>query len=171
MRKSFDLSAYPTAEVAVADTHGSLTDAWRTSTAIPVDGPHHLEQRMLLFLHTLADCCHVGRACEASGLSRTQIAAWRRVDSEFAALYEEAEQMGVTALEDEVHRRAFQGVEEPVFHQGEQVGTVTKYSDGLATLLLKAHRPEKYRERQDINVSGQVDIAAVILAARERVGG
>ena len=171
MRSGFDMSAMPATPVALADANGSLTDAWRAGTALPAEAPMHLEQRMLLFLRALAEGCHVGRACAASGLSRTQVAAWRRADSEFDGLYQEAEQIGVTALEDEAHRRAFEGVDKPVFHQGVEVGTVKEYSDGLATLLLKAHRPEKYRERQDINVTGQVDIAAVILAARERVGG
>ncbi len=47
------------------------------------------------------------------------------------------------------HRRAFEGVEEPVFHQGKQCGTIRRYSDTLTIFLLKAHRPAKYRERRE----------------------
>lgn len=49
--------------------------------------------------------------------------------------------------------------------------TVKEYSDGLAMFLLKAHRPDKYRDRSDVNVSGQIDIANAILAARKRSDG
>jgi hypothetical protein len=48
--------------------------------------------------------------------------------------------------------RAVNGVQEPIFYKGEQVSTVTKYSDGLLEKLLKAAKPEKYRE--NVNVSG-----------------
>ena len=53
----------------------------------------------------------------------------------------------VPNLEDEARRRALQGVEKPVFREGRQVGTVTEYSDTLLIFLLKARRPEKFRDR------------------------
>lgn len=49
--------------------------------------------------------------------------------------------------------------------------TVKEYSDQLAIFLLKAHRPDKYRERSDVNITGQIDIANAIHAARKRSGG
>ena len=67
-------------------------------------------------------------------------------------------EIGTSALEDEAHRRAFDGTEEPVFHQGQECGSVRKYSDTLAIFLLKAHAPEKYRERQDVNVNGNMAV-------------
>lgn len=50
----------------------------------------------------------------------------------------------VANLEEEARRRAMDGVEEPVFYQGEEVGTVRKYSDRLMEILLEAHKPKKY---------------------------
>lgn len=46
-------------------------------------------------------------------------------------------------------------------YQGQKVAEkiVTEYSDSLMTLLLKAHRPEKYRERFDIEIKGAKDRA------------
>jgi hypothetical protein len=43
-------------------------------------------------------------------------------------------------------RRAYHGVEEPVFYKGVQCGSVTKYSDRLLMFLLQARNPAKYRE-------------------------
>ena len=46
------------------------------------------------------------------------------------------------------------GYEEPVFHRGEVCGHVRRYSDRLMELLLCGHRPEKYRNRTDQDVTG-----------------
>ena len=55
----------------------------------------------------------------------------------------------ISVLEDEAQRRAT-GFEEDVYYKGQKVGTVTKYSDKLMEILLKANAPEKYRERSEV---------------------
>jgi hypothetical protein len=70
----------------------------------------------------------------------------RRFDGAFRAAWDEATQLGTEALEYEALRRAYHGVEEPVFYRGVQCGSVTKYSDRLLMFLLKARDPAKYRE-------------------------
>ena len=59
------------------------------------------------------------------------------------------------ALEQEARRRALEGVEEPVFCRGERVGVIRRYSDALLILLLKAKRPEQFRDVVDL--SGRTD--------------
>ena len=49
--------------------------------------------------------------------------------------------------------------------------TVQEASDHLAHVLLKAHKPDLYRETTNLNVSGKVDIALAIAQARGRSGG
>lgn len=104
-------------------------------------------EKDVAFLAALAETGIVKRACEAVGIVRQT--AYNRYDNdaEFAKGWDAALKIGVTALEDEAHRRGFEGVDEPVFHQGVRCGSVRKYSDTLAIFLLKAHKPEKYRER------------------------
>lgn len=154
------------------------------------------------FLSALAECCRVDKSCQAIGITRATAYRWREEDAEFEKAWSRAVEIAVTALEDEAHRRAFEGVDEPLTHQGmmtyrpkfDATGsimrdssgkviyetdkdgrpipeTVKKYSDSLAMFLLKAHAPEKYRERQDINVTGSIDIATRISEARRRTGG
>lgn len=101
------------------------------------------------------------RALEGAGISRDAAYRWRADDPEFAAAWETALQVGITRLEDVAHNRAFEGWEEPVFHQGAECGRVRKYSDTLSIFLLKAHRPEKYRERTDVNFKGELALKAV----------
>lgn len=56
-------------------------------------------------------------------------------------------------LEAEAVRRAYEGVDEPVFYQGSECGEVRKYSDTLLMFLLKGMMPNKYRERVDQTLS------------------
>lgn len=70
------------------------------------------------FCEALANTCNIGRACEAAGVTRTTACAFREENADFDALWTQAERIGVTALEDEAKRRAFEGVEEPVVYQG-----------------------------------------------------
>lgn len=114
---------------------------------------------------------NVTRACEAIDVARLTAYRWRNADADFAALWDEAKTVGIEGLEDEAARRAFEGTEDAVYHQGIVCGTVRKYSDTLAIFLLKGAKPEKYRERQDVNVTGTIDLVSAIMAARKRNGG
>lgn len=63
--------------------------------------------------------------------------------------------LGTDALEDEAVRRAHEGVLKPVFQQGKEVGHVREYSDALMVTMLKARRPEKFKDRVASEVSGK----------------
>lgn len=89
---------------------------------------------------------NVSRACAAIGVARQRVYEIRAKDEQFAQLWDEAIEHGTDELEEEARRRAFAGVDEPVFYQGEECGTVRKYSDTLLIFLLKGRRPDKYRE-------------------------
>lgn len=113
-------------------------------------------EKILAFCAVLAETCNVGKACKAVGMGRTTAYDWRDSDPEFAEAWDIAMKRGVIALEDEAHRRAFEGVEEPVFYRGDECGTVRKYSDTLSIFLLKAHNPDKYRENSKVELSGRL---------------
>lgn len=81
------------------------------------------------FLAALAESCNVTYSATVAGTTRKTAYAYRGSDPEFAAAWEDAEAQGVEALEMAARRRAMDT------------------SDTLAIFLLKAHRPEKYRER------------------------
>ncbi len=102
--------------------------------------------RKTAFLHALADTVNVARACRDAGIPRRTAYDWRDADPDFAREWDDALDNGIDLLEAELHRRAFEGVEKPVYYKGEQVGTTRHYSDALAMFLLKAHRPARYRD-------------------------
>jgi len=61
-------------------------------------------------------------------------------------------------LEQEVRRRAVEGIEEAVYSGGEQVGTVRRFSDRLLALLMRARKPDEFGDK--LAVSGELRTGA-----------
>jgi hypothetical protein len=118
-------------------------------------------EKLTAFCAALAETGIVARACKAVDITRETAYKWRRLDPAFAKDWDAALEIGITALEDEAHRRAFEGAGETIYHLGKAVGETKKYSDTLAIFLLKAHRPERYRERAEVEHKGGVSINVV----------
>lgn len=93
--------------------------------------------------------------------SRTDVYRWLEMDDQFVVAFRAAEIEATETMEQEAYRRAVQGTAKPVFHQGEQCGTVQEYSDVLLIFMLKARNPAKYRERYDGAADGQQPIKVV----------
>lgn len=106
-----------------------------------------IEAAQARFLEELAKGLSHSAASAASGLAKRTAYDRRAADPEFAKAWDEAEQTGTDRMEDELLRRAVDGVDEPVFYLGQVVGHVKKFSDTALIFALKARRPEKYRER------------------------
>lgn len=92
-------------------------------------------RRRNVFLRHLASGRTVADACEAAELAWSTLYYWRRSDDVFRAEWDKAARHGEDALaarfDSALVRRAVDGVEEKVFHAGEEVGTRTRYSDPL----------------------------------------
>ena len=100
------------------------------------------------FLAAFAMLGTISHAALETGIDRQTHYNWLKADPEdYGKAYAEAEEMASDMLEREARRRAVDGVEEPVFYQGQVCGRVRKMSDTLLIFLLKGARPEKYRER------------------------
>ncbi len=98
------------------------------------------------FLKELAETCSVRSSAKLAGISRSTAYRARSSDPAFADAWDDAIDDAVDTLEAEARRRALHGSEEPVYHLGKQVGTIRRYSDSLLMFLLKAYRPERFRE-------------------------
>ena len=106
-----------------------------------------------LFLQALADSGSVTAAAAVAGTSRTRVYELRKTDTIFAADWDEAEEIAIDRLQDEAHRRAIEGVAEPLVSAGKLVRgddgqpiMVQRYSDNLLLSLLRARRLPR-RER------------------------
>jgi hypothetical protein len=92
---------------------------------------------------------YVRVACEIAGVSRATAYRTRGEVKQFARQWDEAIKEACDRLEQEAWRRGVAGVERPVTVAGERE-VIREYSDRMLEMLLKAHRPEKYRERYDV---------------------
>ena len=108
------------------------------------------------FLEALAAGWSVTEAGRRAKRERRRFYDLRGRDEAFAVAWDEAVESGTEALEDEARRRAVDGWEEPVYQQGDLVGHVRKYSDGLLTFLLKGRKPEKYRDTAAVQLNANV---------------
>jgi hypothetical protein len=101
------------------------------------------------FLDALSRMANVRVACEVAGVSRATAYRTRADNQTFARQWDEAIEAACDRLEQEAWRRGVAGGERPVTVAGEKE-MVREYSDRMLEMLLKAHRPEKFRERYEV---------------------
>lgn len=136
------------------------------------------------FLAAIRKYPNITAAAKAAGISRE--AHYRRLedDEKYRVEFERAYSDGIAAIEDEAIRRAVRGVQRPVLYHGLPVmipkdpddpegGSTplmeTEYSDSLITLLLKAKKPEEYKERIEQKVEVNVNLVDRLNAGRARL--
>lgn len=130
------------------------------------------------FLTALRESGIVRVACDAAKIDRSTVYDHRIADATFAEAWDLALDEAADLLEEEARRRALQGVQRLKFHNGVLIkvpvpsadGTPLldndgqpimvpyvehEYSDTLAIFLLKGAKPEKYRERQQVEHTGK----------------
>ena len=106
------------------------------------------------FIKHLSETCNVQQAAKLAGINYKNAYYHKLHDLEFAEQWKMAVSEAVDELEGSVWRRATHGAEKPVFYQGIQCGTTQEYSDTLAALLLKAHKPDLYGDKRAVELSG-----------------
>lgn len=116
------------------------------------------------FLESYAQWANVSYACQQSGVPRANVYMWLEHDTVFAAAFHVAEAAATERLEREAWRRATEGTpyKRTSYWHGEPVGTDEKveYSDQLMMLLLRARKPDVYREKVDVTVNQVVKAIA-----------
>ena len=101
-----------------------------------MDFTHLTDATKAKVLSRLASGLSITASMKCAGYTRQTYYDWRAADPTFAALADEAMEMGTDALEDSALRQA-------------KAGNTT-----LMVLLLKARRPDKYKDRISNEHSG-----------------
>jgi hypothetical protein len=116
------------------------------------------------FLDSYAQWANVTYACKLSGVPRSTVYVWQETDTDFALAMRQAGDAATERLEREAWRRATEGTpyKRTSYWHGEPVGTDEKieYSDQLMALLLRARRPETYRDNVNVAVTQIVKTVA-----------
>jgi hypothetical protein len=107
------------------------------------------------FLEALAAGWSVKHAAERAGRDRRRFYDLRDADEAFAAEWNEAVEQGTELLEDELRRRAVDGWDENHFNgEGELIRRVHRISSQDIQFLLKARKPERFRENTRVELTG-----------------
>jgi cytochrome P450 len=124
------------------------------------------------FLAAYAKDATLKVACELTGVGRRTHYDWIAQDPAYAQAFVDAEQVATDALESEARRRATEGTTEPVFYQGQQCGSIRRYSDTLLIFLLKAKRPDQFRDRFEHTGAngGPIDVVHLYMPDNYRKG-
>lgn len=120
------------------------------------------------FLRVLAETGNVTAAAREAGMARSQFYVVRAADPSFAVLWRDAEEAAADLLEAEARRRAVDGVEEPLMGGGKLIKDddgnavlVRKYNDRLLEFLLKAHRPDRYKDKTEGSAAAHAALPGV----------
>ena len=108
-------------------------------------------------------------AAKAARVNRQHTYDYRAADPIFAAEWEQALEEAADHLELEARRRAHDGLMRKKFDKGQPVMDPAtgeqyvemEYSDTLLIFLLKGARPEKYRERTEMELKGHARMSVV----------
>jgi hypothetical protein len=118
------------------------------------------------FLESYRQWANISYACEQANIGRTTVYGWQEHDPEFLAAFRLAGEAATERLEKEAWRRGVEGspYTRTSYWHGEPVGTDAKieYSDQLLMLLLRARKPDTYREKLDVTVAQVVKTIAGI---------
>jgi hypothetical protein len=109
------------------------------------------------FLAAYRECGIVRRAARAAGISRTTHYGWLEEDDTYPDRFREAHEDATDILEEEARRRAIEGLRRVKFNpktgkpyidpETKQPYTEHEYSDRILEVMLKAKRPEEFKER------------------------
>lgn len=134
-------------------------------------------------LLALGKCGSIKKACEIAGIERKTFYRWVDTNKAFREAVDEANKEANDTIDDEIVRRAIEGIEEPLVSMGRVVYDEElvldkdgepeldkggnpktkrgariiqkKYSDGLLLALAKS-RMKKYRDREDLDLLDQI---------------
>lgn len=118
--------------------------------------PKTTEANQNAFLAAYQEVGMVTPAAEAAKISRGAHYHWLRSNPEYRKRFEAAQLESSDVIEDHARKLALEGVLEPVFYEGQICGHKIKYSTDLIKFLLQANNPEKFGNKIEQKLSGEV---------------
>ena len=149
--------------------------------------PEQRARKQARFLAKYRRSGNIKFSCSYAGISRQTFYDWQKNDDAFKAQLADAEPDVNDTLDEAAYERGVEGVPSYVVSNGHMVYeeipmldqggkpkldkydkqiflrgkplVERKYSDTLLVTLLKARMPEKYKDKQQVEVTGSVDVA------------
>lgn len=164
--------------------------------------PEQRARKQQRFLKVYGETANIKASCKSAGVSRQTFYNWRDDDEAFKSQLVDADEDANDTLEYAAYDRGVLGVESYVVSQGRIVyedilvfdesgepllddkGNQTtkrgkplverKFSDSLLITKLKARMPEKYKDKQQVEHSGSIDVGGakeLLMQRLERMRG
>jgi hypothetical protein len=129
------------------------------------------------FLAAFAECGNISRASELAEVNRHQHSRWMKADQGYCDGFGRAVDKAVDTLAEEARRRAVDGLRRVKFYQGKPIIDPEtgkpyfehEYSDVLLMFMLKAMRPETFRD--NVHISRDPSREAMIVLDTAPGGG
>lgn len=101
---------------------------------------------------------NVSAAAAKVGVSPATVHYHQRVDPVFKDKLELSKLEAMNDVEEAITHRGLDGVDDPVFYQGEIVGSRKVYSDSLLMERARALNPERYGRKSQVDINANVSI-------------
>lgn len=122
-------------------------------------------------LDKIAEAMPQKKAAESSGVPWRTWYGWKERTPELQDDVVKCLEMAGETIEEEIRRRAIDGVDEPVYQGGKLVGHVKRYSENLLLALARAHMPHRYDRGGAMNMKNLTDAELHEIAGTARVRG
>ena len=129
-----------------------------------INDPEQRAKIQATFLDVFSQRANVSDAAAAAGIDRTMVYYWLKHDENFAAGWNDAQEIANDVLRRESWRRAVDGTSEPIVSMGKLVRdetgeplTVQKYDTPLLMMLMRARMPE-YRDTKNIDMQQTLNV-------------
>lgn len=129
------------------------------------------------FIGAYIETCSITKACEAVGIARSVHYTWLAEDPLYRDDFFASKPQVAERLEDEAVRRGFEGIPKPITVAGERE-VIMEYDSSLLRDLLRAHAPNRFRDRQSVEINWgtfdatkltEAQLMSLLAAAEERV--
>jgi hypothetical protein len=126
-----------------------------------------MEEGHRKFLTVLAKTGSFRKAQIASGLGERALYLARQKFPDFARNWQMAMDIFLMFVaEEKIRHRVIDGTLEPITYQGQITGYKRVYDSGLTQFWYKANMREKYGEKSEIAISGNINHGVAVLPAR-----
>lgn len=120
------------------------------------------------FLIAFAQTGRVTSAAREAEIERTSHYRWMHEDEAYRAAFEDCRRWVCLRIEEGLVERLIDGWEEPVYHNGEQIGTKRKYDNAACLRYLERVNPKVFGGNEPVEgvekVSTEVLLAAMAAA-------
>lgn len=126
--------------------------------------PKRIVKKHKAFIAAFKETASIKVAAKLVNIHRSVHYDWIRDVPGYKALFDASVDEAAQTIEDEITRRAVEGVVEAVYYEGKVIGGKRVYSDALAMFLLRGLRPQKYRHSMEISgpAGGAIEAALTV---------